>query len=165
MSIELIAAIIIITLALIFYTIGVWSEHHAGILKIWHDCYYFNFKEFLMSIELIAAIIIITLALIFYTIGVWSEHHAGILKIWHVVIFYCGLICDTIGTTLMELIARSHTFTLNPVLLAIHGISGLAAILLMLFHAIWATVVIVSFWISRNFVNAFPRYLGYCCYC
>lgn len=97
-----------------------------------------------MSIKLIAAIIIITLALIFYTIGVWSEHKAGILKKWHVVIFYCGLVCDTVGTTLMELIARSHTFTLNSVLLAIHGISGLAAILLMLFHAIWATVVIVK---------------------
>ncbi len=29
----LIPAIIFITLALIFYTIGVWSEHRAGILK------------------------------------------------------------------------------------------------------------------------------------
>lgn len=97
-----------------------------------------------MSIKLLLAIIIITLALFFYTIGVWSEHHAGVLKKWHVVIFYCGLICDTIGTTLMESIAKSHTFTLNPTLLAIHGISGLAAILLMLFHAVWATVVIIK---------------------
>ena len=44
----------------------------------------------------------------------------------------------------MIIIAYSHAVDLNPVLLAIHGISGLAAILLMLFHAIWATVVIIK---------------------
>ena len=30
------AAIVIITLALVFYTIGVWSERVQGILKPWH---------------------------------------------------------------------------------------------------------------------------------
>lgn len=96
-----------------------------------------------MSVKLLLAIIIITLALIFYTIGVWSEHHAGVLKKWHVIIFYCGLICDTIGTTLMESIARSHSFTLNSILLAIHGIS----------------------WTSCHFINAIPCRMGnYCNY-
>lgn len=61
-------------------------------------------------------ITIITLALTFYTIGVWSEQHARVLKKWHIIIFYCGLICDTVRTTLMESIARSHAFTLNPTL-------------------------------------------------
>lgn len=95
-----------------------------------------------MSPLLLAAIITITCALIFYTIGVWSEHKAGILKKWHVIIFYCGLACDTIGTGLMGHIAQTQGVTTNHILFMIHGLTGLAAILLMLFHAIWATVVL-----------------------
>lgn len=85
---------------------------------------------------LISAITTITLALILYTIGVWSEKIQGTLKAWHVGIFYAGLIFDTIGTTLMSKIAKTH-FTFN-----FHGITGLLAILLMLFHAVWASVVL-----------------------
>jgi uncharacterized repeat protein (TIGR03987 family) len=36
MNPQLLASIIVITCALIFYTIGVWSEHHAKTLKPWH---------------------------------------------------------------------------------------------------------------------------------
>lgn len=85
---------------------------------------------------LISAIITITLALVFYTIGVWSEKLQGELKVWHLIIFYVGLVFDTTGTTIMSKIANGG-FKLN-----FHGITGLLAILLMLFHAIWATVVI-----------------------
>lgn len=81
------------------------------------------------------AIIIITLALVFYTIGVWAEKIQGSLKPWHVGVFYVGLLCDTIGTTLMSKIAGG--FSLN-----MHGVTGLIAILLMLFHAVWATKVL-----------------------
>lgn len=87
---------------------------------------------------LIFAIIAITCALVFYTIGVWSEKIQGQLKKWHLVLFYIGLIFDTTGTTLMSKIAFDG-FVLN-----FHGITGLLAILLMLFHAIWATVVLVK---------------------
>lgn len=90
-----------------------------------------------MSTELIKAITFITLALIFYTIGVWSEKKQGELKVWHVVIFYIGLLCDALGTHFMSEIAGG--FKIN-----LHGVTGLIAILLMLFHAIWATVVIVK---------------------
>ncbi|WP_243293062.1 HsmA family protein [Bacillus sp. FJAT-47783] len=83
------------------------------------------------------AIIFITLALIFYTIGVWSEKVQGVLKKWHVVIFWAGLLCDTIGTTIMGEIAEGTLFSF-------HGMTGLLAILLMLFHAIWATVVLMK---------------------
>lgn len=86
---------------------------------------------------LISAIITITLALIFYTIGVWSEKAQGGLKKWHLAVFYIGLIFDTTGTTIMSKIA-SGGFQLN-----FHGITGLLAIVLMLFHAIWATVVLL----------------------
>lgn len=87
---------------------------------------------------LISAIIAITLALVFYTIGVWSEKMQGELRKWHLVVFYIGLIFDTTGTTIMGKIA-SGGFKLN-----FHGITGLLAIILMLFHALWATVVLVK---------------------
>jgi len=78
----------------------------------------------------------ITLALVFYTIGVWSEKKQGELKKWHLVIFWIGLVFDTLGTTLMSKIA-SGGFQFN-----LHGITGLLAIVLMFFHALWATVVL-----------------------
>ncbi|HEX9026690.1 MAG TPA: HsmA family protein [Clostridium sp.] len=84
------------------------------------------------------AIISITSALIFYTIGVWSEKIQGELKIWHLFIFYLGLIFDTLGTTLMSKIAEGG-FQFN-----FHGITGFLAITLMLFHALWATIVLIK---------------------
>ncbi|NEZ46577.1 TIGR03987 family protein [Clostridium niameyense] len=84
------------------------------------------------------AIIFISLALVFYTIGVWSEKKQGTLKKWHVVIFWVGLLCDTLGTSAMSKIAGIG-FKLN-----FHGVTGLLAILLMLFHAVWATIVLIK---------------------
>jgi uncharacterized repeat protein (TIGR03987 family) len=91
-----------------------------------------------VTFMLIYAIITITLALVFYTIGVWSEKIQGELKKWHLVVFYLGLVFDTTGTTLMSKIS-SGGFEFN-----FHGITGLLAIILMLFHAIWATVVLIK---------------------
>lgn len=85
---------------------------------------------------LIYAVISITLALIFYTVGVWSEKKQGELKKWHLIIFWIGLVFDTLGTTIMGKIAGSG-FGIN-----FHSVTGLLAILLMLFHAVWATVVL-----------------------
>jgi len=87
---------------------------------------------------LIYAVISITLALIFYTIGVWNEKIQGELKKWHLVIFWLGLTFDIIGTTVMSKIARNG-FQLN-----FHGITGLLAIVLMLFNAVWATSVLIK---------------------
>jgi len=80
--------------------------------------------------------IIISLALIFYTIGVWSERIQGRLKAWHLIFFWTGLVCDTWGTSLMIDMAGGLTTD-------IHGVTGVIAILLMLIHALWATVVLV----------------------
>ena len=88
-----------------------------------------------MSLELVAASSAITLALVFYTIGVFSERRAAFLKNSHVVLFWCGLVIDTTGTTIMTNIAQTSGATG----FGIHAISGLAAIVLMLVHAIWAT--------------------------
>jgi len=80
--------------------------------------------------------ILISLALIFYTIGVWSERIAGRLKTWHLIFFWGGLIFDTTGTGMMLEMAGG----ISP---DIHTLTGVLAILLMLIHAIWASVVLI----------------------
>jgi len=84
-----------------------------------------------------SAVIIINLALLFYSIGVWSERIQGRLKVWHTAFFWLGLVFDTWGTGLMLDFAGGLTFD-------VHGISGLLAIILMLIHAVWATIVLVK---------------------
>lgn len=93
------------------------------------------------------AIIAITMALFFYTLGVCSEKKQGILKRWHLVVFWTGFLFDTAGTSLMSMVAKNG-FQFN-----IHGITGLIAIVLMLFHAIWATVAFIrnNEKVKRNF--------------
>ena len=80
--------------------------------------------------------IIISLALVFYSIGVWSERFAGRLKAWHLAFFWLGLVFDTWGTGLMLDMAGGLSFDL-------HGVTGLLAIILMLIHAVWATIVLI----------------------
>ena len=80
--------------------------------------------------------IVINLALLFYSIGVWSERISGRLKPWHLAFFWLGLICDTWGTGLMFEMAGGMQFD-------VHGLTGVLAILLMLIHALWATVVLL----------------------
>lgn len=82
-----------------------------------------------------SATVIITLALVFYSIGVWSERFQGRLRPWHLAFFWAGLVFDTIGTGMMVDFAGGLTAD-------VHGISGVLAILLMLVHAIWASIVL-----------------------
>ena len=89
-----------------------------------------------MTGTLIIAIITITLALVFYTLGVWSEHRSK-----HLVLFWLGLCMDTTGTILMGRIAKQSIFSGQ---LSLHGITGALAIVLMIVHAIWATIVLVK---------------------
>ena len=93
--------------------------------------------------------IVISLALLFYSIGVWSERFSGKLKVWHLVFFWLGLVCDTVGTGLMFEMAGGLTFD-------IHGLTGLIAILLMLIHAIWATVVLIRK--DEKMINNFHKF-------
>ena len=80
--------------------------------------------------------VFISLALVFYSIGVWSEHCPGRLEPWHLVFFWLGLVCDTVGTTLMFEMAGGLTWS-------VHGLTGVIAILLMVVHTMSATVVLV----------------------
>ena len=88
---------------------------------------------------LMKAVIAITLALILYTIGVWSEYFARRLKPVHLVFFWAGFCMDATGTHLMTLLKGQA----ESGLLSAHAVSGVIAILLMLIHAVWATVVLV----------------------
>ena len=100
---------------------------------------------------LIIAISFIFAACIFYTLGVWSEKIQKRLMVWHTVVFWLGFACDTIGTGAMGKLAGSI------IQLNFHGLTGLLAILLMLFHAIWATIAIVRKNENQllNFLNKF----------
>lgn len=97
----------------------------------------------ILDSKLILAISFITSALVLYTVGVFSERNAKTLNKKHVIIFWLGLICDTLGTLTMSNIARSNSFVSNSTLTQnLHGVTGLLAIILMLFHASWATFVL-----------------------
>ncbi len=89
-----------------------------------------------MASEMMLSTILISLALVFYTIGVWSERFAGRLKGWHLIFFWGGLVFDTVGTGMMMEMAGGLTFD-------IHGVTGVLAILLMLVHAAWASIVLI----------------------
>ena len=90
---------------------------------------------------LIFSTIAITLALVSYSIGVWSERLARILKPKHLAFFWAGFVFDTTGTTLMTIMATTMN-TGN--FIDIHAVMGVLAIVLMLFHAIWATLTLIS---------------------
>lgn len=90
-----------------------------------------------MNTTFIIAVVAIISALVFYTIGVWSEKFAGRLKPWHLILFWIGFVFDTTGTTLMGNLAGKINFD-------IHGITGALAIILMLGHALWATIVLLK---------------------
>ena len=87
-----------------------------------------------MKLDFIIAVVAISLALVFYTLGVWSEKFAGRLRGRHLALFWIGLVFDTTGTTMMGEIAGGLDFNL-------HGVTGVLAIILMLSHALWATLV------------------------
>ena len=89
-----------------------------------------------MPSEMILSTVLITLALVLYTVGVWAERLSGRLKGWHLIFFWAGLVCDTLGTGLMMDYAGGLTADL-------HGVTGVLAILLMVVHAVWATIVLL----------------------
>ena len=97
-----------------------------------------------MNILLITSILAITQALICYTIGVWAEHKAKILKWWHFAFFAIGFLGDCSGTIAMSFIAERSQETSNSALISVHGITGGAAIILMLIHVIWALIVLIK---------------------
>jgi uncharacterized repeat protein (TIGR03987 family) len=90
-----------------------------------------------MSAILIIAIVSMFSALGLYTIGVWAERIAGRLNTWHLILFWFGLTFDTLGTALMGRMSGKFEFDF-------HGITGALAIIFMLGHAIWASIVLLK---------------------
>lgn len=87
----------------------------------------------------IFAAIIISLALVFYAIGVFAERRSGTLRPKHLAFFWTGFVFDTAGTTIMSMVAGETGGAGSP----LHAITGVLALSLMLFHAVWATVVVL----------------------
>lgn len=83
----------------------------------------------------LAAVLGILLAAVLYTTAAFSERRARLLKPRHLGLFWAGLVVDTLATTLMGIIAGG--FHLN-----LHGVLGVGAIVVMLGHTTWATVVL-----------------------
>ena len=95
------------------------------------------------------AVISITLALVFYTVGVWGEKLSGELTWVYLGFFWAGFVFDTTGTTLMTGIAGGFEPNL-------HGLTGLLALVLMILHAGWATLVLVTK--NQTWIKKFHRF-------
>ena len=91
-----------------------------------------------MNPLLVLAMAAITLALAFYTVGVFGERRSGTLKGRHLALFWLGFLCDTAGTATMTVMAQQSDGAGS----ALHAVSGTLAIVLMAFHAVWASVVL-----------------------
>jgi uncharacterized repeat protein (TIGR03987 family) len=87
---------------------------------------------------LIYGVIFINLACLLYTVAVWAERIQKRLKVWHLIVFWAGFLFDTLGTSYMAKVVDG-VFKFN-----FHGITGLLAIILMLIHSIWASLVIIK---------------------
>ncbi|MGL5353219.1 MAG: HsmA family protein, partial [Clostridium sp.] len=97
-----------------------------------------------MDSKLIFAIVTISLALVFYTVGVFGERKSKTLNKKHLIMFWLGLVFDTTGTITMSRIAAEGTATVSAGAQMLHSVTGVLAIVLMLFHAGWATYVLVK---------------------
>lgn len=88
-----------------------------------------------MPTLLIYAVILFTVALVFYTWGVWAEFRVRRLRPRHAKLFFAGVCADTLGTVLTYIAIGGLVFT--P-----HSITGFICLALMVFHLIWALLVL-----------------------
>jgi len=95
-----------------------------------------------------AAVILMFAALAFYSAGVWQAFFSGQLRTSHVACYWLGLLCDVTGTELMRRLAGGLHWNL-------HTATGVAALALMLIHALWATRVLRKG--QQPALRAFPR--------
>jgi len=84
----------------------------------------------------------VTAALITYSIAVWGEQITNDLKPAFVIMFCIGVVCDATGTFLMMIDMQAGGSILGFLDTVFHIATGLAAILLMFIHAVWAIRVL-----------------------
>ena len=106
-------------------------------------------------------IVFIFLAFVLYTVGVWSEKIQGRLKLGHLFLFWLGIICDFVGTSVMEQISKAHLGSSGllhyvPLSSNFHSLTGILALILMLLHTSWATLIIV--YNKESWIIKFHRY-------
>lgn len=95
-----------------------------------------------MGLALLIAMGSISAALICYTYGVFSVRRARMLSRKHLIFFWVGLLFDTTGTLLMKQLASgANAIEVSHLQAAIHGGSGILAILLMAGNALLATIL------------------------
>lgn len=82
------------------------------------------------------ALLLMFTAFASYTLGVWAVVLSRHLRPWHAGLFWAGVLLDTTGTELMRRLAGGFPWTL-------HTATGAAALLLMLAHALWATLLLL----------------------
>lgn len=88
-------------------------------------------------------------ALILYSFSIWSHKVLGKLRSWMMLVFGVGLAADILGTVLICVInAERWQFT-------VHTISGIAALLIMALHFIWAVLAIKAGWKFESYFNRF----------
>lgn len=87
------------------------------------------------------SVLFIVAALLLYTLAVWAERLAALLKPWHLAVFWLGFVADGAGTGLMVLIARASEQP-PDLISAVHAVTGALALLLMLSHCCWASIVL-----------------------
>ncbi len=88
-----------------------------------------------METLLLLGTVSMTLALAFYTAGVWIERYQHLNKL-NLSLFWLGLVFDMTGTEIMSQIAGES----NEI--SLHLVTGMIALVLMLVHAIWATITL-----------------------
>lgn len=86
---------------------------------------------------LIIATSLFTAALIFYTVGVWAERISKRLKPWHAVSFFLGVVTDSLATGFMTRYVGHFVYNT-------HSFIGALALALMIFHLVWAILVLKS---------------------
>lgn len=78
------------------------------------------------------------IALVLYSIAIWSHRFQKTLHPWMIVVFQIGLMADISGT-LFLCVAASTKWTWS-----LHTISGLASLLIMTLHFVWALLAPIN---------------------
>ena len=102
----------------------------------------------------------VTAALITYSIAVWGEQITNDLKPAFAIMFCVGVVCDATGTLLMMIDMQAGGSVLGFFDAVFHIVTGLAAILLMLVHAVWAIRVLrLGDEVSANKFHKFSKFV------
>ena len=89
-----------------------------------------------MPTVVVVAVALMFAAFTLYSVGVWAVVLSRRLRPWHAGCFWAGFLLDTAGTDIMRRLAGGIHWSL-------HTATGVAALLLMLLHALWATRVLI----------------------